>query len=883
MGRHPRTISSLGLWSAILAAGAAAQLDTPVGMILDGTPESLFGSRVGGAGDINADGRDDLWVWAAGQVTVHSGIDGALLHAFPVSIPTTTWGGLGISVSAAGDVDRDGHDDLLIGDAWDNSGCTGCGKVVLWSGATGQPIHVLTGSTPLRHFGRSVSGGGDLDGDDWPDFIVGAPDMGPPYWWYGTGHVTAYSGLTGSLLYVIECGPPCKAPSAQSVDGFGKQIEFVGDVNGDGRDDWASSFASYGFMPYVGTYFTTQGISGVRLHSGTDGSLLREWKQEPTFIPAKVVAAGDLDADGVPDVAIASADSLRGVSVATGQPLFHLFWASGSSFLSHFSGASDVNGDGHDDLLVGLTANSLTTWTGSAVVHSGKDGEVLARLDDEAGKSKLLGQWVALAGDVLGNGKPSLVAGDAWYAPAGSTFSGRVLVFSVGNGSAKALGTGCAGPDGFVPRLTAQGTHFLGTEVAMTVDSVAGGSKILLCASIEATSLSAPNGCSIVVNLSTPSLCVPLVALGTGPGQGKAEMKFPIPSNLPIDLPLTLQAFVTAPGALGGWLSSNGLTWKADSPTDFAPTQVIHVDAAQTGQGDGSEGSPFARIQDGIDVAKPGDTVLVRDGLYRGTGNVNISFRGKNITVRSVNGPQTTVLDAEHVYGKRHFVFADGESPASVLSGFTLTGGVNPYGAGGSILCSFSSPTISRCIITGNLSSYPGGGVAVLGGAPRFRDCWIVDNSTSAGSYPAEGGGVSLRLGAEAVFEQCTVAFNRTYALKGGGFRFEDAGESELRGCIVWGNTTSSSTAPSQLSVVAGLPPVLSFCDVQGNYAGIGNFDANPQFVVNGPLGDYHLKPDSPCVDAGDPCFPLEPDDLDIDGEPRLAGPRIDLGADERP
>jgi len=61
---------------------------------------------------------------------------------------------------------------------------------------------------------------------------------------------------------------------------------------------------------------------------------------------------------------------------------------------------------------------------------------------------------------------------------------------------------------------------------------------------------------------------------------------------------------------------------------------------------------------------------------------------------------------------------------------------------------------------------------------------------------------------------------------------------------------------------------------------GPGNISDDPRFA--GPdASDYHLKPDSPCINAGDPDFTVGGGDTDIDGDARILARRVDIGADE--
>ncbi len=104
----------------------------------------------------------------------------------------------------------------------------------------------------------------------------------------------------------------------------------------------------------------------------------------------------------------------------------------------------------------------------------------------------------------------------------------------------------------------------------------------------------------------------------------------------------------------------------------FATT--IYVDDDNTGgPWDGSSAHPYQYIQDGIDNSNPNDTVMVRNGTYVGTGNKNLDFDGKSITVQSKSGALVTIIDCEN--SGRGFSFHSGQGPASVVDGFTITNG----------------------------------------------------------------------------------------------------------------------------------------------------------------------------------------------------------------
>ncbi|MBD3183368.1 T9SS type A sorting domain-containing protein [Candidatus Poribacteria bacterium] len=162
----------------------------------------------------------------------------------------------------------------------------------------------------------------------------------------------------------------------------------------------------------------------------------------------------------------------------------------------------------------------------------------------------------------------------------------------------------------------------------------------------------------------------------------------------------------------------------------------------------GTSENPFIRIQDAIDAAADGQTVLVRDGVYRRIGNRNIDFKGKAITIKSENGPENCIIDVtptqndDPVYN-RGFIFQNAEGRDSILHGFTIKkvrlSNTN-ISFGGGILC-YSSPTIKNNIITdnSNLDTQTKGGGMFLSGSgcsPLIINNIIHDNSAS------EGGGI---------------------------------------------------------------------------------------------------------------------------------------------
>jgi len=134
-------------------------------------------------------------------------------------------------------------------------------------------------------------------------------------------------------------------------------------------------------------------------------------------------------------------------------------------------------------------------------------------------------------------------------------------------------------------------------------------------------------------------------------------------------------------------------------------------------------------IQAGINAANAGDSVVVAPGTYTGAGNKNLNLKGKPLVLRSEDGAAVTIIDCE---GQgRGFYFQAGETPSTVVEGFTIrngaVSGLFPDGWGGGILCVGSSPTITDCAIRACSASpsgdvHGGGGVACYDYAPLFRN-----------------------------------------------------------------------------------------------------------------------------------------------------------------
>ncbi|MBW8040793.1 MAG: hypothetical protein FVQ85_12420 [Planctomycetes bacterium] len=197
-----------------------------------------------------------------------------------------------------------------------------------------------------------------------------------------------------------------------------------------------------------------------------------------------------------------------------------------------------------------------------------------------------------------------------------------------------------------------------------------------------------------------------------------------------------------------------------------------------------------------------------------------------------------------------------------------------------------SSPLLTNCIISGN-SANIGGGIYNKGASAMLTNCTFTSNSADSGSgiyndwgkptvtnctfsgnLADSGSGIYNGWGWPIV-TNCT--FTGNSADYGSGI-YDYSGRSTLANCILWdgGNEIWSRSGST----------IITYSDVQSGWPGEGNIVADPLFV-DPAAGNYHLSTGSPCIDAGDPNFVPYFGEMDVDGEPRVMGGRIDMGIDE--
>ena len=331
----------------------------------------------------------------------------------------------GFSVSGAGDVNGDGSADLIVGARFDNNNGIQSGSARVLSGSDGSVLYNFDGDGERDYFGESVSGVGDLNGDGFDDFIVGAPDfigVNPTTSTGGTARV--FSGIDGSVLYNFS--------GDSAGDALGASVSDAGDVNGDGTPDLIVGAIQSGNPGYA------------RVLSGSDGTVLHNFTGDTPFdlFGDAVSGAGDVNGDGTPDLIVGAKDddnngsasgNVRVLSGSDGGVLYTLDGGEQFDFFGRtVSGVGDVNGDGFDDFIVGA-ANERNSSRGSASVFSGIDGRVLYNFEGD-GPSDFFSSSISGAGDVNGDGTPDLIVGASGDNNNGPN-SGSTRVFSGIDGS----------------------------------------------------------------------------------------------------------------------------------------------------------------------------------------------------------------------------------------------------------------------------------------------------------------------------------------------------------------------------------------------------------------------------------------------------------------
>ena len=397
-----------------------------------------FGYSVAAAGDVDGDGFADLLVgldgWdgnfveGEGSAELFIGSPAGLTDTADwTSFGNNSGAAQGFAVAGAGDVNADGFDDVLVGAPYFDNGQTDEGRVWFFPGAAAGLATTATWTTEPNlagaRLGAAVAGAGDVNADGYADILLGAPG-----WDANRGIISLHlGGASGPVT------APVWTVVGEPASQLGTSVAAAGDVNGDGYDDLLAG------SPEWSNGQTEEGGALLALGAPGGPASIASWlvegNQSFAAMGCRVAGLGDVDGDGFDDFAVSACNhdntlvNEGRVAIWYGSPKLpavaadlNLYGAQAGAALGQgLSGAGDVNGDGYDDLLVGAPGWDTGQFNGAGRVtlHLGSAARLSSTPDStwEGLTAEALGSATASAGDVNGDGYGDIAMG----APTGTS------------------------------------------------------------------------------------------------------------------------------------------------------------------------------------------------------------------------------------------------------------------------------------------------------------------------------------------------------------------------------------------------------------------------------------------------------------------------------
>jgi hypothetical protein len=350
----------------------------------------------------------------------------------------------GDSTAGIGDIDGDGYGDVVVGAYLSNLNNTANGSVSVFSGKTGARLWQTSGMSYNAQMGTCVAALGDVNGDGKPDFLVGAPGEVNP----ANNQATGMVGIISGAYVYSQTGPQylMKKYGEASGDLFGQAVVSLGDLDGDGKPDFAVG------APGVSASSSMHAIGRVYVYSGATGNLIFSYSGQPTQSAGDELGwslarlpdiTGDGKAEllvGVPydDTNAVDAGAVHVLSGANGAFLGAVYGTgSGDHFGWSVAGGGDVTGDGVPDFVVGAPRRSqagvqagwVTLYSGATLALPVFQGVPFPGFPGSA-PGALAGTSVSMAADVNQDGTPDIAVGEPAFSGGGASQNGRVSLYS---------------------------------------------------------------------------------------------------------------------------------------------------------------------------------------------------------------------------------------------------------------------------------------------------------------------------------------------------------------------------------------------------------------------------------------------------------------------
>jgi hypothetical protein len=375
---------------------------------------------VRGAGDLNNDGFDDVvsfyFAREADVIRIYVYYGRENMHNYPDFYMSDNSKYDGFALTAGGDYNGDGYDDVLFGHgSWD----TYHGRVLLYCGGSSMDNvadFIFLGEGRDNTFGSAVTKAGDVNNDGYEDILVGAKSYNN-----NTGRAYIYFGGLD-----MDNTPDVVMTGSEGVNTyFGTSVAGIGDVNNDGYDD--VMIGGNGYVSNKGRAYIFFG--GPDMDNTPDVVMTGE--DVGNQFGYSVSGAGDVNKDGFDDVIVgAFGYNTRGrayiyhggTSMDNTPDLIMNTAISNNNFGMNVSGAGDVNKDGFADVIIG-------SLNGTELYYGGSSMDNISDVTIVEGKASEFGNALSAAGDVNKDGFDDIAVGDYSY----NTSWGRVYIFYGGN------------------------------------------------------------------------------------------------------------------------------------------------------------------------------------------------------------------------------------------------------------------------------------------------------------------------------------------------------------------------------------------------------------------------------------------------------------------